>query len=63
MVALPIEAATGLRGGLAMSLDAGYSVSHVQRYVLAVMEQLSRIETLISARFLANVSGDSGRAF
>jgi hypothetical protein len=44
-------------------LDAGYSVSHVQRYVLAVMEQLSRIETLISAPFLANVSGDSGRAF
>jgi hypothetical protein len=63
MATLPIEAATGLRGGLAASLDAGYSVSHVQHYGLAVMKQLSRIETLIRAPFLANVSGNSGRPF
>jgi hypothetical protein len=60
--AMPIDATTGLRGGLAMSHDAGYSVSRVQHYGLAVMEQLSGIKTPISAPFLANVSGDSGQA-
>jgi hypothetical protein len=59
MAAMPIEAATGLHGGLTMSLDAGYSVSHVQHYGLAVMEQLSRIETLIER----SVSGQCERRF
>ena len=60
--AVPIEAAPGLRGRLAMSRDAGYSVSHVQRCGLVVMEQISGIKTPVSPPFLANLSGDHGQA-